>query len=160
MGCDSLMRHDHGAVDKHLVLDLNVLSGDGEAVDPGPLADSVLPADDAAFNERIAMDLGALHDCGIVNSAAWANDALGSNNHIGSEMSCWVNFGRRIDQDLSSYGRSLGQTCRSLVLHRVEEQPLALKVILGLANVHPVSIKCEDIQVVLSCHFRENFSLD
>ena len=42
----------------------------------------------------------------------------------------------------------------------VQEKLLTNKVVLGLTDVHPVSVQCEDIEIILSSHLREYFTLN
>lgn len=85
MSSYSFVRADHSSIHKDFVLELNILSGDSESVNSHPLADSVLPSDNATFDEGVALNLGSFHDGAVVDLDTRTNHTVGTNDNIGSK---------------------------------------------------------------------------
>ena len=134
------MRHDHGSVHIEFIFDLYIFSSDSEAIDADPLADCVLPPDYAALDEAIAVDLGSLHYCGIVDFLAWPNYNSSPDDNIGAELCGRVNFGRRVNKHIPDEVLTVTEAFGLLLSQGLEEELLANEVVLGLSNVHPVAI--------------------
>ena len=119
------MRHDHRSVHKEFIFDLYIFSSDSEAINSDPLADCVLPPDYAALDEAIALDLGSLHYCGIVDFLAWSNDNSSTDDNIGAELCGRVNFGRGVNKNISDEILTLTEAFGLLLPQRLEEELLA-----------------------------------
>ena len=154
------MRHDHRSVHIEFIFDLYIFSSDSEAIDADPLADCVLPPDYAALDEAIAVDLGSLHYCGIVDFLAWPNYNSSPDDNIGAELCGRIYFGRGVNKHIPDKVLALTKAFGLLLSKRLEEKLLANEVVLGLSNVHPVPIKGIHEQVVVCSHLREYLSLD
>ena len=95
-GGDALVRHHHGSIDVEFVLELDIFSSDSKAVDADPLTYSVLPTDDAAFDQTVAVNLSAFHHSGIVDFLTRSDNYVGTDDDVGAELCCRVDLGRRI----------------------------------------------------------------
>ena len=101
VGSDTLVRSDESPIDVKFIFELNIFSGDGEPIDADPLANGIFPANNRAFNETVATDLGALHDCRVVDTLAWPDCDSRSDDHVGAEFGCRVHLSRGINEDVA-----------------------------------------------------------
>ncbi len=149
-----------GSIDEELILELNVFCCHSKALNADPLANSVLPANNAPFDEIITVDLCPFHDGCVVDLAARTDYTVSTNDNVGAKTGGRVNLGRGINKYVFSDGISGGEPFGHAGSHRLKEKLLPNKVVLWLADVHPVTIKSEDIEVVVCGHFRENLPLN
>ena len=119
IGSNPLVRRDQSPIDVEFIFELNISSSDGEAIDADPLANGIFPANNRAFNETVATDLGALHDCGVIDALAWADCDSSSDDYVGAEFGCRVYLGRGINENVTLDLRALSKTLGLLVSQRV-----------------------------------------
>jgi hypothetical protein len=154
------MRSDHSPINVKFIFELNIFAGDCESVDADPLADRILPADDRALNEAVAADLGALHHCGIVDALTRAHCHSRTDHHVGTQLRGGVHLSRGVNEHVSLDLGALSQTLGLFVSQRLKEELLTNKVVLRLTDVHPVAVKSKYIEIILSSHLREYFTLN
>ena len=103
------MRQNHRLIDKHFVLDLDVLCDDWDAFDSDPMANHALPADNRVSDECMGFDFGLAKNGGIWNAAATSDLAVGADHDVRSDDCVFVNLGRRVNHYVTDDVRPLRQ---------------------------------------------------
>ena len=86
------MRSDQSTIDVKFIFELNVFTCHGESIDTNPFSDRILPTNYRTFNETESSNLGALHNCGVVDALTRTDCDSSSDDHIRTEFSCGVNL--------------------------------------------------------------------
>ena len=158
---DTLVGQDLGSVKTGLVLKLNILTGAGDVSNAAPGADGVLPADDGVGDKSERLDCGLGHDSCVSQTATSANDASLADNDVGSEHGGGINLSAGVNPDgailCAGSDRSI---VASLLNLGSDVHTLALDVVGGLTNVHPVAWKFHLVEVVGSGHDGEDLTLN
>ena len=158
---DSLVGQDSSSVKTGLVLELNILTGAGSAGDAAPGADGVLPADDRVGDEGVGLHGGLGKDSGVSQTNTSADDASLADDDVGAELSGRINLSARVNPDLAVVSTSSQRSIVvSLLNLGLDVHALAIEVVRGLANIHPVAWKLHLVKVVSSGHDREDLTLD
>jgi len=81
---NSLMWQHHNTIQKALILNLDILSNDSQAIDSHPLANSASPAYQTSLYKREGSDLCFWEYGCIINSYSSTYNAIFTNDYIGA----------------------------------------------------------------------------
>lgn len=160
---DGLVGQDGAAVDVDFVPDGDVVAQHADVLEPGPLADGAVPADDGRLDPGVVLDLAAGQKHAALQPDAVADDDVGPDGDVGADAAVAANLGAGVDEDVAAVDPGGGggrQFLGRLLGEGGEVETGAGEEILGLADVHPEAVEVEGVQLAVLADGREGFLFD
>ena len=135
------MGQNAATVDVDLVLDLDVITQHRDVLGAGPGADSGAPANNGLAHVGVRLDGRTLHDYRARNAGTVAHSDIRANNDRRAELGRGAHLRRRVDQHVANVFLGVGKCLWLALSERVEVESSAREEVLGLADIHPVTLK-------------------
>ncbi len=149
------MGEHHALTQSQLVPDLHFLGETGETFNAYPLAHLALPGYDAIVDVGAFSDHRVSNYCALFQSASLFYSAIRPNHHIWPYLTTFLDYARRINQDVSNI------VLRSFNLVVCEVGPLSHHIISWLSNIKPkVILQGETVKTAFLSQLREDLLLN
>ena len=106
---DAFMRQDTAAVDINLIPNRHVVPQHANVLQPRPLANRAVPADNRALDPRVVFDLTARQQHASLQPHAVPNHHVGSDGDVGTDAAVLANPGGRVDEDVAAVDKGSGE---------------------------------------------------
>jgi hypothetical protein len=157
------VRENAATIDIDLVANADIVAQNGNVLQPCPLTNGAIPANDGALDPRVVLDLGAGEQDAALQSDAVADNHAGADGDIGPYSAVLANFGRGVDEDIAAVDVRLARGRQELgapLGQRRQVQASSRQEILGLAHIHPESLEIEAVQLSVAHDRWEGLLLD
>lgn len=154
------MGQDTATVDVDLILDLNIVTKDSDVLSTGPGADLRAPANNSLADVGVGLNNSVTHDDRAAQTSTVTDLAVRANDDTGTELSGGADLSRGVDEYVANVVLVVGELLRGALSEGVQEQTGTSKVVLGLADIHPVTLQIVGVESAALGELGEGLLLD
>jgi hypothetical protein len=110
------------AIDVDLISNRNIVAEHCDVLEPRPLANSAVPADNGRLNPGVVLDAAVLQDYTSLKTYTVTDNDVGANGDIGADAAVFANLCGRVDQDVPTIDKGSDAGVRSFEFLRDSEE--------------------------------------
>lgn len=160
---DTLMRQDTPTIHIHLVSDTHIVPQHTHVLQPRPFPHCAVPAHNRTLHPRVVFHFAPAQQHAALYPHPVANHHVRPDRHVGADAAVLAHLRGGVDQHVAAIhvGRAgRGEFGGALLRQGREVEACSRQEVLGLADVHPVAVQVEGVQLAVGADGGEGLLLD